>query len=549
MSVEPTASAPARAEGIAPPQDSPPAAGRAAARNTAIFSILTGLSRIAGLVREIVASSYFATSGAFSAFTIAFQLPNVVRSLFADAALSAAFVPVFTELLEQGRRKDAFKLASTLFFLILTVLSAITVLFIAFAGVIMPLFVGSQLAGLEDLTVGLSRVLFPVVLVLGLNGLFVGILNAYDHFTIPALSPLVWNAVILFCLVGSQHVLSGDNQLYGYAIGVLIGTMVQFAMALPILHRLGFHLEVSFAFRDERVRQVLRLMLPVTIGLGLINFNVLINSTLGSLVSDEAPRAIDAAFRIYMLPQGMFSVAIATVLFPALSRFAARRDYDGLRALTANGMRQIFLLLIPAAAATLALSEPITRLIYEHGRFGQSSTDLVSSALFWFSFSLPFSGVNLLLTRTFFSLQKPWITTGIAGLNLTVNVAVSVALYKPFGIAGIVVGTGVSSAVMTLAQMYFLRRELHGRLDVRRTLIVAIQVTIAAALLAGASYGTWYLLDRALGVGLLAQLLTVGVALGVGLAVYALAVRLLGIPEARQIEAFVRERVARRGER
>jgi putative peptidoglycan lipid II flippase len=548
VSVEPTASAPARAEGLAPPEGPAPA-GRAAARNTAIFSVLTGLSRIAGLAREIVASSYFATSGAFSAFTIAFQLPNVVRSLFADAALSAAFVPVFTEMIEHGRRKDAFRLASTLFFLILTVLSAITVLFIAFAGLIMPLFVGSELAGFEDLTVGLSRVLFPVVLVLGLNGLVVGILNAYDHFTIPALSPLVWNAVILICLVGSQQVLNGDDQLYGYAIGVLVGTAVQFAMALPMLRRLGFHLEVSFSFRDERVRQVLRLMLPVTIGLGLINFNVLINSTLGSLVSDEAPRAIDAAFRIYMLPQGMFSVAIATVLFPALSRFAARRDYDGLRALTANGMRQIFLLLVPAAAATLALSMPITRLIYEHGRFGASSTDLVSSALFWFSFSLPFSGVNLLLTRTFFSLQKPWITTGIAGLNLAVNVAVSVALYKPFGIAGIVIGTGVSSAVMTLAQMYFLRRELHGRLDVRRTLIVAIQVTLAAALLAGAAYGTWYLLDQALGVGLPAQLVSVGVALSVGLVVYAVAVRLLGIPEARQIEHFVLGRLGLRDER
>ncbi|MGZ6671934.1 MAG: murein biosynthesis integral membrane protein MurJ [Solirubrobacteraceae bacterium] len=548
MSVEPTASAPARAEGLAPPEGPVPA-GRAAARNTAIFSILTGLSRIAGLVREIVASSYFATSGAFSAFTIAFQLPNVVRSLFADAALSAAFVPVFTELLEQGKRKEAFKLASTLFFLILTVLSAITVLFIAFAGVIMPLFVGDELSQFQDLTIGLSRVLFPVVLVLGLNGLVVGILNAYDHFTIPALSPLVWNMVILVCLVGSQQVLTGEDQLYGYAIGVLVGTVVQFGMALPMLRRFGFHLELSFSFRDERVRRVLILMLPVTIGLGLINFNVLINSTLGSLVSDQAPRAIDAAFRIYMLPQGVFSVAIATVLFPALSRFAARRDYDGLRALMANGMRQIFLLLIPAAAATLALSEPITRLIYEHGRFGQSSTDLVSSALFWFSFSLPFSGVNLLLTRTFFSLQKPWITTGIAGLNLTVNVAVSVALYKPFGIAGIVIGTGVSSAAMTVAQMYFLRRELHGRLDGRRTLIVVIQITLAAALLAGVCYGTWYLLDQALGVGLLAQLLTVGVALGVGLAVYALAVRLLGIPEARQIEGFVRGRLSRHGGR
>jgi putative peptidoglycan lipid II flippase len=546
--MDPTATAPARAEGIASPEQPSPA-GRAAARNTAIFSVLTGLSRIAGLAREIVASSYFATSGAFSAFTIAFQVPNVVRSLFADAALSAAFVPVFTEMLEQGRRKDAFRLASTLFFLILTVLGAITVLFIAFAGLIMPLFVGSQLAGLEDLTVGLSRVLFPVVLVLGLNGLVVGILNAYDHFTIPALSPLVWNAVILFCLVGSQHVLSGDDQLYGYAIGVIIGTIVQFAMAVPMLRRVGFHLEVSFSFRDERVRKVLRLMLPVTIGLGLINFNVLINSTLGSLVSEGAPRAIDAAFRIYMLPQGMFSVAIATVLFPALSRYAARRDLDGLRALTANGMRQIFLLLIPAAAATLALATPITRLIYQHGEFGSSSTDLVSSALFWFSFSLPFSGVNLLLTRTFFSLQKPWITTGIAALNLTVNVGVSVALYGPFGIAGIVIGTAVSSAVMTLAQMHFLRRELHGRLEVRRTLLVTAQITAAAALLAGAAYVVWYGLDRALGEGVPAQIVSVAVALTVGAAVYALTVLALRIPEARQIQRLLAGRLGLRAER
>jgi putative peptidoglycan lipid II flippase len=546
--MDPTATAPAQAEGIASPEQPSPA-GRAAARNTAIFSVLTGLSRIAGLAREIVASSYFATSGAFSAFTIAFQVPNVVRSLFADAALSAAFVPVFTEMLEQGRRKDAFRLASTLFFLILTVLGAITVLFIAFAGLIMPLFVGSQLAGLEDLTVGLSRVLFPVVLVLGLNGLVVGILNAYDHFTIPALSPLVWNAVILFCLVGSQHVLSGDDQLYGYAIGVIIGTIVQFAMAVPMLRRLGFHLEVSFSFRDERVRKVLRLMLPVTIGLGLINFNVLINSTLGSLVSEGAPRAIDAAFRIYMLPQGMFSVAIATVLFPALSRYAARRDLDGLRALTANGMRQIFLLLIPAAAATLALATPITRLIYQHGEFGSSSTDLVSSALFWFSFSLPFSGVNLLLTRTFFSLQKPWITTGIAALNLAVNVGVSVALYGPFGIAGIVIGTAVSSAVMTLAQMHFLRRELHGRLEVRRTLLVTAQITAAAALLAGAAYVVWYGLDRALGEGVPAQIVSVGVALTVGAAVYALTVLALRIPEARQIQRLLAGRLGLGAER
>src|ERR1700755_2428525 len=158
--MEPTATAPARAEGLAPPEQ-PSSARRTVARNTVIFSVLTGLSRIAGLVREIVASSYFATSGAFSAFTIAFQVPNVVRSLFADAALSAAFVPVFTELLEQGRRKEALRLASTLFFLILSVLGDIAVLFIVGAGVVMPIFTGDTFsAQLDQLTVGLSKVLF-----------------------------------------------------------------------------------------------------------------------------------------------------------------------------------------------------------------------------------------------------------------------------------------------------------------------------------------------------------------------------------------------------
>jgi putative peptidoglycan lipid II flippase len=506
------------------------------ARNTVIFSVATGLSRIAGLVREIVASSYFGTSAGFSAFTLAFQVPNVVRSLFADAALSAAFVPVFTEMLEQDRRKDAFRLASTLFLLIFTVLGAITVLFVLGAGVIMPLIIGDQLAPVQDLCVGLSRVLFPVVLILGLNGLTVGILNAYDHFTIPALSPLVWNAAILLCLIGSHHLLTGDEQLYGYAVGVLIGTAVQFAIALPQLGRLGFRLQVrGVSFGDPRVRRVLMLMLPVTIGLGLINFNVLINSTLGSLVSEGAPRAIDAAFRIYMLPQGLFSVAIATVLFPTLSRLAARRDVDGLRALLATGMRQIFLLLIPAAAATLVLAEPITRLIYQHGVFGASSTNQVSTALFWFSFSLPTSGVNLLLTRTFFSLQRPWITTWISALNLAVNAGVSIALYAPFGIAGIVIGTAVGSAAMSLAQFLVLRRELHGRLDATRTALALVRMLAAAAVLGVVSYGVWHLLDAALGRGLIAQALSVTAALAAGSAAYAGLVLAMGIPEARLV--------------
>jgi putative peptidoglycan lipid II flippase len=516
------------------------------ALNTVIFSVATGFSRIAGLIREVVASSYFGTTGAASAFTLAFQVPNLIRSLFADAALSAAFVPVFTELLEHGRRRDAFQLAGALFGLILAVLGVITVIFMAVAQWVIPLFTGPEFTPeLDALAVGLSRVMFPIVVLLGLNGLLVGILNAYDEFTIPALSPLVWNVVIIAGLVLLRPLFEGPDELYAYAIGVLAGTLVQFAMAAPPLRKVGFHLSVSARWRDPRVRQILKLMLPVTIGLGLINFNLLINSTLGFRISEEAPAAIDRAFRIYMLPQGMFSVAVATVLFPALSRFAARRDTDGLRRTGANGVRQIALLLIPAAAATLVLAEPITRLVYERGTFDAGSTDQVAEALFWFSFSLPFAGANLLLTRTFFSLQEPWIPTALAGVTLAINVAVSAALYEPFGIAGVVVGTAVASAAMTVGQAYFLRRRIGG-LELGTTLRAVAKMLVAAGVLAAVAYGVWRGLDELAGRSLLAQILSVGTALTAGSLAYAAVVLGLRIPEAGQIVQLFRGRLGRR---
>ena len=517
---------------------------RRIARNSVIFSAATGLSRIAGLVREIVASSYFGTSGAFSAFTLAFQVPNLIRSLVADAAITAAFVPVFTELLERRQHREAVRLASTLFLLILTGLGAITAVFILAAAYVMPALTGGEFSQeLDDLTVGLSQVLFPIVVLLALNGLVVGILNSYEHFSIPAISPLVWNLVIIAFLVWVTPLFEGDDRLYAYAFGVLAGTLVQFLMCLPVLRRFDFRFTWAFDWRDERVRQVLRLMLPVTIGLGIINFNLVLNSVLGSLISDQAPRAIDAAFRIYMLPQGMFSVAIATVLFPTLSRLAARRDFEGLRNTMGNGLRQICLLLIPAAVITLVLAEPITRLVYQRGEFGPASTELVSTALFWFSFSLPFSGVNLLLTRTFFSLQRPWLPTVLAAANLAVTAAVSLALYEPLGIAGPVIGTAVGTAVMTVFQGTALRRELHGSLQGRRTAAAVAKMLVAAAALGVVAYFTWSFLDDQLGRGLAAQVVSVSGGILAGAVVYGGMALLLSVPEADQIVRLLRARV------
>jgi putative peptidoglycan lipid II flippase len=524
-----------------------PPGGGGVARNTAIFSIATGISRVAGLVREISVASFFGTSGPFSAFTIAFQIPNLVSNLFANAALSAAFVPVFTDLLQQRRRREAFELASTLFWIMLIALGAITAFFILGAGVIMPLFTGAKFNHvLDGMTAGFAQVLFPVVLLLGLNGLLVGILQSYDHFSIPAISPAVWNVVILvLLLVLRPHFHGEEAQLYLYAAAILAATFVQLLMAVGALGRIDFRLRFAINWRDPRVKRVFTLMLPVTIGLGIVNLDQLINSVFGTLVSKEAPRAIDNAFRVYMLPQGLFSVAVATVLFPTLSRMAANRDLAAMRRAVGIGMRQINLLLIPAAVFMVVLATPIVRLLFQRGHFGSHSTHIVSVALFWFAFSLPFGGLNLLLTRTFFAVQRPWIPTSLAAINIVVDIIVSIGLYKPLGIAGLIIGTVAANAVMTALQLRRLRIGFNGRLEGAQTTMITARIGVASVLLAGISWLAWYLLDRLLGRSLPAQILSIGAAGSAGLFVYARAVLAMRVPEAHQVSRLIRGQFGR----
>lgn len=520
-----------------------PASRKRLALSALFFSAATGLSRIAGLIREVVAANAYGVTPAMSAFTIAFNVPNLVRSLFADAALQAAFVPVFTELLEKGDRREAFRVASTLFFLILIGLGAVTAIFILLAPAIIPLFIsGDQVP--VGLTVSLSRVLFPIVLLLGLTGLIVGMLNAFDHFEVPAISPLFWNIAIIAAIVGLVPVMPEGDEIYAYAIGILAGTVIQLLMPLPWLRGRGQGERLRFAFdwRSPHVRRVLVLMMPVTIGLGLINFNLAINNFFGSAVSGEAPAAIDKAFRVYMLPQGMFSVAIATILFPTLSRFAARKDLNGIRASMGNGVRQVALLLLPAAVLSCVLAEPVVRLLFERGEFNADDTDLVAEALFWFSFSLPFSGASLLFTRTFFALQRPWFTTGLAAGNIAVNIVLAWVLYEPFGVAGIVFATVIATAGMTIAQALYLRGLLGG-IEGRALLDASMRMSVAAALLGITAYFGWAVLDSALGRSLFGQMIAVGGGLIAGIVVYAATTLMLRVPEAAQIRDLIRRRL------
>jgi len=520
--------------------DHGPSAGRLA-RSTAFFSFATAASRVAGLAREVVAAGYYGISGPVSAFTVAFQVPNLIRALFADAALQPAFVPVFTELLGQKAYKEAFRLASTMLLLVTMVLGAITALFVLLAPVIMPVFAPGFDQEITDLTVSLSQVLFPILVLLGISGIVVGILNSYDRFGAFAIAPLFWNLTIILVLVVLEPLFHGQDRIYAYAIGILVGTLVQLLIPAWDLRNTPFRFSWSFDWRDPKVRRVLVLMLPVTISLGLINFNLLINSFFGSLVSDEAPAAIDKAFRIYQLPQGIFSVAIATVLFPTLARFANAGEIDNLRATMANGMRQILFVLVPAAAAILALSDPMIRLIYQRGEFSPGETAVVATALFWFAFSLPTNGLYLLQTRTFFSLQRPWQATALATIDLVVSALAALALYEPFGVGGIVAGTGIGTSVAVISQAVILRREFGG-LELRRLFSTALRITIAAVALAGVGWVVWDVLDQALGRGLMGQIVSLGVGLGAGGVVYVAVAKLLQVAELEQMSRLLLRR-------
>jgi putative peptidoglycan lipid II flippase len=531
------AGAPPAASDASEHRDGP--GGTRLARSTAIFSLATGLSRVAGLFREIVVRRYFGVDGPINAFTVAFQVPNLIRALAADTALSSAFVPVFSELLERGERARAWRVASTIFWLMLLGLSGVTALFILLAPWIMKPF------GYEgedaDLVVGLSRVLFPIVVLLGLSGVIVGILNSYEHFTVPALTPVFWNlAIIVALVVGIPFTDDVTTQLYIYAGGILAGTIIQLLLPVPWLRGLDGRLRMAVDLRDPAVKQVFVLMLPVALGIGLINFNLLVGTFFAARLIDPqlAPAAIDAAFRIYMLPQGIFSVAIATVLFPRLSRLATRADSEGFRETVSLGIRQIGFLLIPASVVLAVLAEPIVRLLYERGAFDPPETEVVAEALAAFTIGLTFNGMMLMLNRAFFSLQSPWVPTWIALGNLALNAGLAAA-FSPLGVWGIPLATSIVNVAGTAALVWVLRRR-EGRLDGRRIVDTYARTLAASALAAGAAYGVWFALDEGLGRELGFQIVSVTLGLAAATVVFLGAARILRIRELEALASLVR---------
>ena len=334
-----------------------------------IVAAATGISRVVGVAREILTANAFGVSVQLNTFASVAVIPNLIRQLVADAAISAAFVPVFTGLFAKGERERAYKLASSLLSFMVVVVGSVTVVLVLGAPLIVRIFF-PQFADqpyVSHLAVEMLRILLPTVLLFSVSGVVIGVLYSYERFTMPAVVSIVWNLVIIAFIV----LFSGPGSLGIYALvwGTFFGTVAQLLLLLPPLRHVDLKWRLSFEWRDPLLRRVLVLMVPVTITLGILNFNALVDFFFAQFVSDHAAAQINYAFRLYQLPQGMFAITIGTVLFPTLSRYAAEHDMTRFRETLSMGVRQIFFVSLPFVAWFVVVPHSIVQLIYQHGQF------------------------------------------------------------------------------------------------------------------------------------------------------------------------------------
>ncbi len=458
-----------------------------------------------------------------------------MRSLVADSALGSSLLPVFTGLLQRGERERAWRVASAVLTLTAIFTTAVSLVGILAARPILETFTSLTEAQV-DLGVPIVQILFPTVSLLALNGIVNAILNSFDVYFVPAIAPVAWNVVIIGFLVVGFSTPSERTRVLLYAVGTLVGTAVQLAICLPPLRGRGGRLRFTADARDPAVRQILVLMLPIALSLGLINVNLFFALAWFATAIDpiHAARSIEAAFRVYMLPQGVFSVAVASVLFPTLARLAQAGDLRGVADHVRQGASQIAFLLMPSSVVLAVLADPITRLLYQRGVWTSADTGRTAPALAALCLGLTANGVVLVLNRTFYAMQRPWLPAVIAGASLALNLVLYATLGPWLGIWGIPLAMSISN-LATVGVMWIVLGRTIGALGTRLAL-ASLARSVVASIAAGAvALVVWNLIDGALGQSTLAQIGAVGLACAAAIAAYLAATLALRMPEAQMI--------------
>ncbi len=544
------------------------------ARSAGIVSIAVMFSRVLGLVREMIFARYFGAGFLYDAYVVAFRIPNVLRDLFAEGALSVAFVKVFTDYQINKGEKEAWRLASLVLNALAVVMSVICIVGIIFSHQFIDLVADGFSPEKAALATTLTQIMFPFILVVALAAVAMGVLNTKGVFGVPASASTVFNVVSIAAGLGFAYWLSGGGwqnsfdkntvpdwssqwAIIGMAIGTLIGGIAQFLMQVPSLIKVGFRFSPVLSFTDEGVKKVIALMTPAILGTSAVQINVLINTYFVSEIQG-AQGWLSYSFRLMQFPIGLFGVAVGTAAIPVLSRLASENKIKDFRDTISSSMNLVFLMTLPSACGLIVLGEPIIRLIYERGAFKESDVPMTAWALAGYSIGLTGYAAIKILSPAFYALNDAKTPMIVAIVSIAVNFIGSYFLREWFSHFGVTPESpygyghvGVASATSLVALVNFfalaiIMRKRIKRLNGRFILLSFSKIAAASAILSLVCYASYQFMYGRFGAGTFTLKLAeafVPIALG-GLA-FVIAAKLMRVTELEQVYGTMRRKLGR----
>jgi len=508
---------------------------RQIARAASVVMATFVASRLLGLVRDIVISAHFGTSDALDAYNAAFRVPDIIFTLMAGGALASAFIPTFSGYLARDDDEGAWRLASSIINLLLAGLTVAAVIAALLAEPLVTYILAPGFSPEKQaLTIPLMRLLLIAPIIFSVSGVVMGILNAKQDFVLPGLAPIAYNLAI----IAGALLLSPTLGIYGLAIGAVIGAGLHFLVQVPGLIKVGARYSARLSLRDPGVRQVLRLMAPRVLGLAIVQINFLVETILASNLGTGAVSALNYAWRVMLLPQGVVAQSVAIAAFPTFSDQFARGQLDQLRSALSATLRVILFIAIPSAVGLLVLRVPLIQLIFQRGEFQDTSTELVATALGFYALGLiGHSGVEI-LTRAFYGMHDTRMPVALGVVSLIINLVLSLSLINVLGIAGLALANTVAALAEMVLLAWVLRSRLGG-LDDQRILATTLKTVVASLAMA---IGVWGFLNLTESMGSIVRGV-LGILFGGG--VFFGAAWLLRIEELRMMLAMIKRRRSR----
>jgi len=431
-------------------------------RAAGVVGIFTFLSRILGLVRDILIANFFGSGMSADAFFVAFRIPNLLRRLFAEGSLTVSFIPVFTEYLQNKSKEEAFLLARIVLTFLVCIVTAITILGIILSPLIVKVIAPGfgYMGDKYNLTVLLTRIMFPYIFLVSLLALFMGILNSLKHFSAPAIAPIFLNLSMIAALIFIVPFMRTPT--VGLAIGVIVGGVIQMALQIPFLINKGLSFAPKWNVRHPALKKIGMLMLPTIFGSAIYQINQLIGTLLASLLREGSVSYLYYADRLVQFPLGVFAIAISTAVLPSLSREAAEGDIYRLKQTLSHALRLTMFIAIPAMAGLIVLRGPIITLLFQRGAFTSFTTTMTANALLYYSVGLwAFAGLRVFVSA-FYSLQDTRTPVKVAVVAMIANIVFSLALMGPLKHGGLALALSLASALQLFMLIFFLKKRLGG---------------------------------------------------------------------------------------